>query len=99
MNATAGQRGPVTVSVVGSTGSVGTQTLDVIRAEPERFHVVALGAMRSVEALLAQVEEFRPRVVAVGDHEAALLIRDMRVSGDVFFRSRSPTLRRRATSV
>ena len=66
----------MTVSVVGSTGSVGTQTLDVIRAEPERFRVVALGAMRSVEALLAQVEEFRPSVVAVGDHVSALTIRD-----------------------
>ncbi len=55
---------------------MGTQTLDVIRAEPERFRVVALGAMRSVELLLAQVEEFRPQVVAVGDHDAALAIRD-----------------------
>ncbi len=64
------------MSVAGSTGSVGTQTLDVIRAEPERFRVVALGAMRSVEALLAQVEEFRPSMVAVGDHAAALSIRD-----------------------
>ena len=77
VNASVGSSaGPVTVSVVGSTGSVGTQTLDVIRAEPERFRVLALGAMRSVEALLAQVEEFRPSVVAVGDHEAALTIRD-----------------------
>ncbi len=69
------------MSVVGSTGSVGTQTLDVIRANPERFRVVALGAMRSVEALLAQVEEFRPSVVAVGDHDAALTIRDRLPTG------------------
>jgi 1-deoxy-D-xylulose-5-phosphate reductoisomerase len=58
---------PVSVSVVGSTGSVGTQTLEVIRAEPGRFRVDCLGAFRSVDLLVAQAEEFRPRVVAIGD--------------------------------
>ena len=61
-----------TVSVVGSTGSIGTQTLDVVRAEPERFRVDCLGAYRSVDALVAQAHEFRPRVVAVGDDSVAL---------------------------
>ena len=68
--------GLVSVSLVGSTGSIGTQTLDVIRAEPDRFRIVALGAMSSVEALLAQVWEFRPQMVAIGDHQAALTVRD-----------------------
>jgi 1-deoxy-D-xylulose-5-phosphate reductoisomerase len=58
---------PVSVSVVGSTGSVGTQTLDVIRAEPGRFRVECIGAYRSIDLLVAQAEEFRPRVVALGD--------------------------------
>ncbi len=58
---------PVSVSVVGSTGSVGTQTLDVIRSEPGRFRVECIGAYRSVDLLVAQAEEFRPRVVAIGD--------------------------------
>jgi 1-deoxy-D-xylulose-5-phosphate reductoisomerase len=58
---------PVSVSVVGSTGSVGTQTLDVIRSEPGRFHVECIGAFRSVDLLVAQANEFRPRVVAIGD--------------------------------
>ncbi len=58
---------PVSVSVVGSTGSVGTQTLDVIRSEPGRFRVECIGAFRSVDLLVAQAEEFRPRVVAIGD--------------------------------
>jgi 1-deoxy-D-xylulose-5-phosphate reductoisomerase len=57
----------VSVSVVGSTGSVGTQTLDVIRSEPGRFRVECIGAYRSVDLLVAQAEEFRPRVVAIGD--------------------------------
>ena len=66
----------VSVSVVGSTGSVGTQTLDVIRAEPGRFRVECIGALRNVELLIAQAAEFRPRVVAVGDDRQVAAIRD-----------------------
>ena len=60
-----------TVSVVGSTGSIGTQTLDVIRTDPDRFRVEALGAARSVQALGAQAVEFRPDVVAIADEALA----------------------------
>jgi len=63
-----------TVSVVGSTGSIGTQTLDVVRAEPDRYRVVALGAASSVDTLVAQAAEFRPDVVAVAD---AALVSDL----------------------
>lgn len=63
--------GPVSVAVVGSTGSIGTQALDVIAAAPDRFRVVALGAHRSVDALVSQAERFRPGVVAVGDPAVA----------------------------
>ena len=55
------------LSLLGSTGSIGVQTLDVIRAEPDAWDVVALGAGRSVEQLVAQAREFRPRIVVVGD--------------------------------
>jgi len=55
------------VAVVGSTGSIGTQTLDVLRSAPGRFVVSALGAARSVELLAAQAEEFHPGVVAIAD--------------------------------
>ncbi len=55
------------VAVVGSTGSIGTQTLDVLRSAPDRFVVSALGAARSVDLLAAQAEEFRPGVVAIAD--------------------------------
>ncbi len=59
---------PTTVALAGSTGSIGTQTLDVVRAEPERYRVVGLGASgRNVEALVAQAQEVRPEVVAVTD--------------------------------
>jgi 1-deoxy-D-xylulose-5-phosphate reductoisomerase len=56
------------VVVLGCTGSVGTQALDVIRRNPDRFRVVGLGAGGSQpELLAAQVAEFAPEVVAVAD--------------------------------
>jgi 1-deoxy-D-xylulose-5-phosphate reductoisomerase len=55
------------VSLLGSTGSIGTQALDVLRAEPQRFVLQALAAQRSVDQLLAQAEEFRPPLVVIGD--------------------------------
>jgi 1-deoxy-D-xylulose-5-phosphate reductoisomerase len=65
-----------TVAVLGSTGSIGTQTLDVVRAEPGRYEVVALGASRSVDLVADQAKEFRPRVVAVVDEVAAAQLAD-----------------------
>ena len=66
-----GPRDEVTVSVVGSTGSIGTQTLDVVAEDPERYRVVAIGAHRSVDALVAQARAVRPEVVAIGDASLA----------------------------
>jgi 1-deoxy-D-xylulose-5-phosphate reductoisomerase len=56
-----------TVSLVGSTGSIGTQTLDVIRSEPGAYRVVAIGARSSAAALAEQAAELRPDRVAVVD--------------------------------
>ncbi len=58
---------PVTVSLIGSTGSIGTQAIEVMEACPERFDVVALGAHRSVDQLVAQAGRLHPTVVAIGD--------------------------------
>ncbi|MEO8363986.1 MAG: 1-deoxy-D-xylulose-5-phosphate reductoisomerase, partial [Ilumatobacteraceae bacterium] len=55
------------VAIAGSTGSIGTQTLDVIAASPQDYEVVALGASSSVDALVAQARKWRPRLVAVAD--------------------------------
>src|SRR5579862_343486 len=60
-----------TVALVGSTGSIGTQAVDVVRADPGRFDVVAIGAATSVDRLVAQAEELRPRVVAIADEGLA----------------------------
>jgi len=56
-----------TVSLVGSTGSIGTQAVDVICCQPEDYRVVALGAARSVDILVAQAIRLRPDVVAIAD--------------------------------
>jgi 1-deoxy-D-xylulose-5-phosphate reductoisomerase len=64
------------VAVLGSTGSIGTQTLDIVRKAPDRYEVVALGAARSVEALAVQAKEFRPEVVAIADATLAPALRD-----------------------
>ncbi len=60
-----------TISVVGSTGSIGTQTLEVVAAEPERYRIVALGANRSVDLLVAQAQAVRPERVAIADASLA----------------------------
>src|SRR3954447_19076191 len=57
----------VRVAIAGSTGSIGTQTLDVVRAESGDYEIVGLGVGSSVEGLIAQANEFRPKVVAVAD--------------------------------
>jgi 1-deoxy-D-xylulose-5-phosphate reductoisomerase len=61
----------ITVSLVGSTGSIGTQAVDVICAEPGRYRVVALGAARSVERLVEQAWRLRPERVALADASGA----------------------------
>ena len=48
------------VAILGSTGSIGRQALDVIRQFPDRWEVVALAAGRNHELLAAQIDEFRP---------------------------------------
>jgi 1-deoxy-D-xylulose-5-phosphate reductoisomerase len=60
-----------TVALAGSTGSIGTQTLEVIEAEPDRFEVVALGAATSVDELVEQARRWVPKVVAIADESLA----------------------------
>jgi 1-deoxy-D-xylulose-5-phosphate reductoisomerase len=57
----------VRVAIAGSSGSIGTQTLDVVRAEGAAYEVVALGVGSDVATLIAQANEFHPARVAVGD--------------------------------
>jgi 1-deoxy-D-xylulose-5-phosphate reductoisomerase len=72
------------VAIAGSTGSIGTQTLEVLEAEPDRFELASLGASgKNLELLVAQVERHRPGVVAVADEAAAAELRERIPSCDV----------------
>lgn len=67
---------PQRVVLLGSTGSIGTQTLEVVEAEHERFRIVALAAGRSVDLLVEQAHRHRPEAVVVSDAEAAVGLAD-----------------------
>jgi 1-deoxy-D-xylulose-5-phosphate reductoisomerase len=60
-------RQPTTVAIVGATGSIGTQTAEVVRAEPDRYRVTAIGAGSNVADLAAMAAALRPDVVALAD--------------------------------
>ena len=59
------------ICVLGSTGSIGVSTLEVIRAHPDLFKVESLTAHSNIELLAKQCAEFKPRMVAIGSVEAA----------------------------
>jgi 1-deoxy-D-xylulose-5-phosphate reductoisomerase len=55
------------ITLLGSTGSIGTQTLDIVEHHPDKFRVVGLAAGNNVEMLARQVAQFRPEIVAIGN--------------------------------
>ena len=64
------------VSLLGSTGSIGTQAVDVLLGEPDRFRVVALAAQSSTDVLLSQAAVLRPEIVVIGDESLYGVVRD-----------------------
>jgi len=58
------------LAVLGSTGSIGQQTLDVVRALPHRFRIIGLAAGKNIALLSKQVNEFKPRFVCYQDKKA-----------------------------
>ena len=71
------------ISLLGSTGSIGVQTLAVVEAFPERLEVVALAAGRNIPKLAEQVRRFRPARVSVADEAGAAELRDRIGTSDV----------------
>ena len=69
------------ISILGSTGSIGVQALDVIASHAGRFTVTALGAGRNIQLLKKQIDMFRPRMVAVYDEEHACGLKELLGSG------------------
>ncbi len=64
------------ILILGSTGSIGKQTLDIVRENPEKFSVAALTCGIRVSDLEEQIKEFSPEAVCVGDEEAAPRIKE-----------------------
>ncbi|MEX2100973.1 MAG: 1-deoxy-D-xylulose-5-phosphate reductoisomerase, partial [Actinomycetota bacterium] len=62
--------------ILGSTGSVGTQALDVVRRNPDRFKVVGLSAGTNHELLIGQIREFLPPFIAIADETASVDLKE-----------------------
>lgn len=69
------------ISILGSTGSIGTQTLDIVRSHPDKFRVVGMAAGRNIQLLAEQVREFHPEMVATSEEsllpELKSLLKDL----------------------
>ncbi len=65
------------LTILGSTGSIGTSTLDVVARHPDKFQVVALTANRQVELLFRQCRQFRPRYAVLLEEAAAAQLRQL----------------------
>ncbi|MEQ1555622.1 MAG: 1-deoxy-D-xylulose-5-phosphate reductoisomerase, partial [Gallionella sp.] len=64
-----------TLTILGSTGSIGTSTLDVVERHPERFQVFALTAYRQVDLLFKQCVQFQPKFAVLLDELAVVELR------------------------
>jgi len=81
-SASQGAGARVGLTVLGATGTIGVNTLDVVRRHPDRFEVIALTAARQVERLYEQCVEFRPKLAVLADPaEVAALERRLRAVG------------------
>jgi 1-deoxy-D-xylulose-5-phosphate reductoisomerase len=69
------------LTILGSTGSIGRQALEVVDRSPGEFEIVALGARQNADLLARQAERYRPKVVAVTNEEAAVALRGRLPSG------------------
>ncbi len=72
---------PRTLSILGSTGSIGTSALDVIRLHPDKFNVLALTAGRNATLLASQATEFRPSLLVVLNEQVAKQLRNALSAG------------------
>ncbi len=80
-----------TLTVLGSTGSIGTNTLDVARRSPDRYRIFALAAGRNIDLLASQILEFRPRVAVLADSAGIGALAD-RLSSSGLDRNQWPEL-------
>jgi 1-deoxy-D-xylulose-5-phosphate reductoisomerase len=88
---------PRGISILGSTGSIGRQTLDIVRLFPERFSVRALAARNSADALIEQALEFRPECVVITRESRYPQVRDALAGTGIEVHSGSDQLAHAAT--
>lgn len=69
--------GKKNVAILGSTGSIGTQTLEVIRSHPEKFQVEVLTAQNNADSLISQAIEFQPNCVVISNEKLYEKVRDV----------------------
>ena len=65
------------IALLGSTGSIGSNTLDVVAAFPDRFDVVGLAAGRNIERLAEQARRFKPAIISVAEAEDVAAFRSL----------------------
>ncbi|WP_330204841.1 1-deoxy-D-xylulose-5-phosphate reductoisomerase [Cyanobacterium sp. Dongsha4] len=65
------------ITILGSTGSIGTQTLDIVRDHPDKFKVVGLAAGNNISLLAEQIREFKPEIVAIRDSNKLSELKDV----------------------
>ena len=70
------------ISILGSTGSIGTQTLDIVNQYPDQFQVVGLATRSNIDLLATQVKQFRPEIVAICDESKLGTLKDAIASVD-----------------
>ena len=71
------------VAILGSTGSIGTQTLDVIRQHSDRFTVEVLTAQNNCDLLISQALEFKPNAVVIGNETNYLKVKEALIPHDI----------------
>ncbi len=59
------------IALLGSTGSIGTQTLDIIRTHPDKFSLISMSAGRNTKLAITQINEFKPETVSVAEEKDA----------------------------
>lgn len=71
------------LSILGSTGSIGTQTLEIVKQYPDKFKIIGLTANNNIELLKKQIQEFKPEAAAVMNKEKADLLKE-KIDVDVY---------------
>ncbi len=71
------------IAILGSTGSIGTQTLQVVEANPDRFSVEVLTANNNVDLLVEQALKFKPDCVVIANEEKYTFLRDALKDEDI----------------